>query len=315
MCRNMSVPRQVPKIKNVKHLKKISESNEPFEPGTVLHKKYRVINVIDTGQFGIVYKIRKLKSKKVYALKVQNVKTPRKNQALKEATFLNHLKGNKHIVDIYDSWSGATRHYMVLWYGVGGTLLQYLLDRDIALREYDAWKYFTQLVEGVRYAHDKGVCHRDLKAENILMDEHHKICKIADWGFAEFWGPKIVHIESCGSMHYASPEILKDYKYAGPEVDIWALGIILYVLLTNKLPFNGNTPVEIAQSTLSGEYFIPYHVSNYACILLNGLLQPSRRKRFVMEDIMTDKWMKHGEQLLSAHPRKKKKSSRIICRY
>uniref|UniRef100_A0A4W5R4U7 non-specific serine/threonine protein kinase n=1 Tax=Hucho hucho TaxID=62062 RepID=A0A4W5R4U7_9TELE len=159
-----------------------------------------------------------------------------------------------------------------------------------------------QIVSAVQYCHQKRIVHRDLKAENLLLDADMNI-KIADFGFSnEFTlGSKLDTF--CGSPPYAAPELFQGKKYDGPEVDVWSLGVILYTLVSGSLPFDGQNLKELRERVLRGKYRIPFYMSTDCENLLKKLLVLNPGKRSSLEQIMRDRWMNvgHEEEELKPH--------------
>ncbi|KAI8880668.1 Pkinase-domain-containing protein [Backusella circina FSU 941] len=140
-----------------------------------------------------------------------------------------------HLLDVIDL-SDSPNLYLVLEYVQGGELFEYLVSEG-RLSEKEARKYFQQIILGLDYCHRHLICHRDLKPENLLLDSDKNI-KIADFGMASLQPAGSLLETSCGSPHYASPEIVNGIKYDGSASDIWSCGIILYALLSGQLPFD-----------------------------------------------------------------------------
>ena len=139
-------------------------------------------------------------------------------------------------------------------------------------------KFFFQIVSAVQYCHQKKIIHRDLKAENLLLDSEMNI-KIADFGFSNEFIPGNKLDTFCGSPPYAAPELFQGKKYDGPEVDVWSLGVILYTLVSGSLPFDGSTLRELRERVLRGKYRIPFYMSTDCENLLKKflVLNPARR--------------------------------------
>ena len=137
---------------------------------------------------------------------------------------------------------------------------------------------FFQIVSAVQYCHQKKIIHRDLKAENLLLDSEMNI-KIADFGFSNEFIPGNKLDTFCGSPPYAAPELFQGKKYDGPEVDVWSLGVILYTLVSGSLPFDGSTLRELRERVLRGKYRIPFYMSTDCENLLKKflVLNPARR--------------------------------------
>uniref|UniRef100_A0A3B3Q620 non-specific serine/threonine protein kinase n=1 Tax=Paramormyrops kingsleyae TaxID=1676925 RepID=A0A3B3Q620_9TELE len=151
----------------------------------------------------------------------------------------------------------------------------------------------ASIVSAVQYCHQKHIVHRDLKAENLLLDADMNI-KIADFGFSnEFTlGNKLDTF--CGSPPYAAPELFQGKKYDGPEVDVWSLGVILYTLVSGSLPFDGQNLKELRERVLRGKYRIPFYMSTDCENLLKRFLVLNPAKRGTLEQIMKDRWINAG---------------------
>uniref|UniRef100_A0A671WRK5 non-specific serine/threonine protein kinase n=1 Tax=Sparus aurata TaxID=8175 RepID=A0A671WRK5_SPAAU len=161
------------------------------------------------------------------------------------------------------------------------------------MKEVEARAKFRQIVSAVHYCHTKNIVHRDLKAENLLLDADANI-KIADFGFSnEFTlGNKLDTF--CGSPPYAAPELFQGKKYDGPEVDVWSLGVILYTLVSGSLPFDGQNLKELRERVLRGKYRVPFYMSTDCEGILRRFLVLNPSKRCTLEQVMKDKWINAG---------------------
>ena len=131
-----------------------------------------------------------------------------------------------HIIKLYQAISSPTEFYIVMEYVSGGELFEYIVNKS-RLSERETRKLFQQLISGVDYCHRHGVVHRDLKPENLLLDENKNI-RIVDFGLSNITKDGQFLKTSCGSPNYAAPEVIEGRLYAGPEIDIWSCGVILY---------------------------------------------------------------------------------------
>ncbi|XP_019065981.1 serine/threonine-protein kinase MARK1 isoform X5 [Fukomys damarensis] len=174
-----------------------------------------------------------------------------------------------------------------------------LTGREVAVKIIDKTQLnptsLQKIVSAVQYCHQKCIVHRDLKAENLLLDADMNI-KIADFGFSnEFTvGNKLDTF--CGSPPYAAPELFQGKKYDGPEVDVWSLGVILYTLVSGSLPFDGQNLKELRERVLRGKYRVPFYMSTDCENLLKKLLVLNPVKRGSLEQIMKDRWMNVGHE-------------------
>ncbi|KAG9336592.1 hypothetical protein JZ751_002939 [Albula glossodonta] len=182
--------------------------------------------------------------------------------------------------------------YLIMEYASGGEVFDYLVAHG-RMKEKEARAKFRQIVSAVQYCHQKRIVHRDLKAENLLLDADMNI-KIADFGFSnEFTlGNKLDTF--CGSPPYAAPELFQGKKYDGPEVDVWSLGVILYTLVSGSLPFDGQNLKELRERVLRGKYRIPFYMSTDCENLLKRFLVLNPAKRGTLEQIMKDRWINAG---------------------
>lgn len=147
------------------------------------------------------------------------------------------LVQHPHVVRLYEVIDTATKLYLILELGDGGDLYDYIMKHDRGLSEDLAKKYFFQIVSAITYCHQLHVVHRDLKPENVVFFEKLGIVKLTDFGFSNQFSPGKTLDTSCGSLAYSAPEILLGDSYDAPKVDIWSLGVILYMLVCGHLPF------------------------------------------------------------------------------
>ncbi|XP_070805256.1 serine/threonine-protein kinase MARK1 isoform X6 [Pituophis catenifer annectens] len=203
---------------------------------------------------------------------------------------LNH----PNIVKLFEVIETEKTLYLIMEYASGGEVFDYLVAHG-RMKEKEARAKFRQIVSAVQYCHQKCIVHRDLKAENLLLDGDMNI-KIADFGFSnEFTvGNKLDTF--CGSPPYAAPELFQGKKYDGPEVDVWSLGVILYTLVSGSLPFDGQNLKELRERVLRGKYRIPFYMSTDCENLLKKLLVLNPIKRGSLEQIMKDRWMNVGHE-------------------
>ncbi|KAI8376998.1 kinase-like domain-containing protein [Blakeslea trispora] len=159
-------------------------------------------------------------------------------KAVKREIAVMKLISHPNIMSLLDviDLSDSPNLYLILEYVQGGELFEHLVSQG-RLSEAEARKYFQQIIIGLDYCHRHLICHRDLKPENLLLDREKNI-KIADFGMASLQPTGSLLETSCGSPHYASPEIVNGIPYDGSSSDIWSCGIILYALLSGHLPFD-----------------------------------------------------------------------------
>ncbi|KAJ1497720.1 Map microtubule affinity-regulating kinase [Coelomomyces lativittatus] len=169
------------------------------------------------------------------------------------------LLNHPHIVKLFEVIDTPNELFLILEYVPGGEIFDFLVARG-RMKEKDARKYFRQIVSAVDYCHQLKIVHRDLKAENLLLDKDLNV-KIADFGFSNQFSPGQRLNTWCGSPPYAAPELFQGKEYSGPEVDIWSLGVVLYVLICGSLPFDGSNLQKLRARVLTGKFKVPFYMS------------------------------------------------------
>lgn len=195
------------------------------------------------------------------------------------------LISHANVLGLYEVWENKSELYLVLEYVDGGELFDYLVSRG-RLSEREAVHYFKQIIQGVSYCHAFNICHRDLKPENLLLDKKNSTIKIADFGMAALEVSNKLLRTSCGSPHYASPEIVMGKPYHGGPSDVWSCGIILFALLTGHLPFNDDSIKKLLLKVQSGRYQMPQNLSKEARDLISKVLVVNPAKRLTTEEIL-----------------------------
>ncbi|XP_060106904.1 serine/threonine-protein kinase SIK3 isoform X2 [Heteronotia binoei] len=198
-----------------------------------------------------------------------------------------------HIIRLYQVMETERMIYLVTEYASGGEIFDHLVAHG-RMAEKEARKKFKQIVAAVHFCHCRNIVHRDLKAENLLLDANLNI-KIADFGFSNIFTPGQLLKTWCGSPPYAAPELFEGKEYDGPKVDIWSLGVVLYVLVCGALPFDGSTLQNLRARVLSGKFRIPFFMSTECEHLIRHMLVLDPSRRLSMEQICKHKWMKLGE--------------------
>lgn len=176
---------------------------------------------------------------------------------------------------------------MVLEYA-GGELFDYLVKHG-KMPETKARRFFQQIVCAVEYCHRHKIVHRDLKPENLLLDADLNV-KIADFGLSNIMTDGNFLKTSCGSPNYAAPEVISGKLYAGPEVDVWSSGVILYVLLVGRLPFDDEFIPTLFKKISSGNYNTPHYLSAGAKNIIHRMLKVNPVQRITIQEIRQDHW-------------------------
>ncbi|XP_016428689.1 serine/threonine-protein kinase MARK2-like isoform X11 [Sinocyclocheilus rhinocerous] len=257
---------------------------------------YRLLKTIGKGNFAKVKLAKHVLTGKEVAVKIID-KTQLNSSSLQKLfreVRIMKLLNHPNIVKLFEVIETDKTLYLVMEYASGGEVFDYLVAHG-RMKEKEARAKFRQIVSAVQYCHQKCIVHRDLKAENLLLDADMNI-KIADFGFSnEFTlGNKLDTF--CGSPPYAAPELFQGKKYDGPEVDVWSLGVILYTLVSGSLPFDGQNLKELRERVLRGKYRIPFYMSTDCENLLKKFLILNPTKRGSLDQIMKDRWMNAGHE-------------------
>eukprot|EP01068_Selenidium_serpulae_P003762 Selendium_serpulae@DN3284_c0_g1_i5.p1 len=193
-----------------------------------------------------------------------------------------------HVTRMYEVIDTPSDLFMVMEYLPGGELFDHIVTRW-RLNEVEARKYFQEIISGVEHCHQHMVCHRDLKPENILLTHKFKV-KVGDFGLSNFMTDGEFLHTSCGSPNYASPEVVAAKAYAGPEVDVWSCGVILYALLCGNLPFDDENVTNLFRKIKHGHFTIQGHLTSQAKDLIIRMLSVDPIRRISFRDIRRHKW-------------------------
>ncbi|XP_061924014.1 serine/threonine-protein kinase SIK3 homolog isoform X4 [Entelurus aequoreus] len=262
-------------------------------PARVGH--YEIERTIGKGNFAVVKLATHIITKAKVAIKIVD-KTQLDDENLKkifrEVQIMKLLK-HPHIIRLYQVMETERMIYLVTEYASGGEIFDHLVAHG-RMAEKDARKKFKQIVAAVHFCHCRNIVHRDLKAENLLLD-HNLNIKIADFGFSNLFSRGQLLKTWCGSPPYAAPELFEGKEYDGPKVDIWSLGVVLYVLVCGALPFDGSTLQNLRARVLSGKFRIPFFMSTDCEYLIRHMLVLEPSRRLSMEQICKNKWMRQGD--------------------
>lgn len=264
--------------------------------------EYQVIRTVGSGSTGKVKLGVNIRNQQKVAIKIISRKyisdpgkksketaTSRKRRIMREASILN-LIHHPNIVRLYDLYLTDEYYCMVFEYVDGGQMLDYIISHG-KLKEAQARKFFLQLLSAVSYCHDNGIVHRDLKIENVLIDSEGGV-KLVDFGLSNFYDPSEKLKTFCGSLYFAAPELLKGIIYTGPEIDIWSLGIILYVLVCGKVPFDDKSLTTLHEKIKAGQFVLPPHLSGECQNLLKIMIEVDPKRRVRMQEIFDHSWIK-----------------------
>ncbi|XP_035119704.1 serine/threonine-protein kinase BRSK2 isoform X7 [Saimiri boliviensis] len=183
--------------------------------------------------------------------------------------------------------------YLVLEHVSGGELFDYLVKKG-RLTPKEARKFFRQIISALDFCHSHSICHRDLKPENLLLDEKNNI-RIADFGMASLQVGDSLLETSCGSPHYACPEVIRGEKYDGRKADVWSCGVILFALLVGALPFDDDNLRQLLEKVKRGVFHMPHFIPPDCQSLLRGMIEVDAARRLTLEHIQKHIWYIGGK--------------------
>lgn len=257
---------------------------------------YELHETIGKGNFAIVKLATHVVTKTKVAIKIiDKTKLDEDNlkKIFREIQILTKLR-HAHVIRLYQVMETEKMIYLVTEYASGGEIFDHLVMNG-RINEKEACRIFQQIVSAVSYCHSRNIVHRDLKAENLLLDENMNI-KLADFGFSNHFVPGEMLSTWCGSPPYAAPELFEGRQYDGPKADIWSLGVVLYVLVCGTLPFDGATLHCMRNRVMAGKFRIPFFMSADCEHLIRHMLLVDPERRLSIKQIQAHRWMSQVEQ-------------------
>ena len=266
---------------------------------TNLEDIYDVKEELGSGKFGLVkLGINKITGKKV-AIKIMSKKEMKNEDLELVRSEIEILKICQHpnIIQLYDVFENIDYFYITMEHCGGGDLYDYLRKRNFKLSESHACTLIHKISAAIFYLHSYGIAHRDLKPENILMTDNSEDAdvRIVDFGLSKIIGPEEKCTEPYGTLTYVAPEVLLEYPYT-KAVDLWSLGVMTYLMLTSKLPFDdANSEEEIARKVVECQpsYSLKRweSISNEAKNFVQRLLERNVNKRMTIKEVLTHPWI------------------------
>ncbi|XP_054643129.1 serine/threonine-protein kinase SIK1 isoform X2 [Dunckerocampus dactyliophorus] len=252
---------------------------------------YEIIRTLGKGNFAVVKLAKHKVTKTQVAIKI--IDKTRLNSSNLEKIYrevqIMKLLNHPHIIKLYQVMETKDMLYIVTEYAKNGEMFDYLTSNG-RMSEDEARKKFWQILTAVDYCHRHHIVHRDLKTENLLLDGNMNI-KLADFGFGNFYNAGEPLSTWCGSPPYAAPEVFEGKEYEGPQLDIWSLGVVLYVLVCGSLPFDGPSLPTLKQRVTEGRFRIPFFMSQDCENLIRKMLVVDPAKRITVAQIKQHRWM------------------------
>lgn len=254
-----------------------------------IKNRYNVIAHIAKGSYGYVNSALDKQTYTTVAIKeinkniLQDMDT-RVKEEIKIMSYISHPNICKFI-----DWHEDENNYYIIMELIDGKDLFYILESTI-LSVYDAKKYFIDICHAVKYLHENKIVHRDIKIENILITTDRAV--VCDMGFSEFQLDGELLTKRCGSLHMVPPELLnnKNNKFDGYPCDIWALGIVLYIMLSGKRPFNNTNIQYLTDEFIRYKIYsakMPYEAKHF----ISYILKVDPKERPTIKQILEHKWI------------------------
>ncbi|CAK1553499.1 unnamed protein product [Leptosia nina] len=259
-----------------------------------LKQRFDIVRKLGQGTYGKVQLgINKKTGQEVAIKTIKKCKIETEADLIRIRREVQIMSSVRHpnIVHIYEVFENSEKMILVMEYCSGGELYDYLSQKKV-LEEDEARRLFRQVATAVYYCHIHKICHRDLKLENVLLDDTGS-AKIADFGLSNVFKETSLLSTFCGSPLYASPEIVKGTPYIGPEVDCWSLGVLLYTLVYGAMPFDGSNFKRLVRQISNGDYYEPKNPST-ASPLIRDMLTVDPLKRADIVYICDHPWVNTG---------------------
>eukprot|EP01017_Pseudomicrothorax_dubius_P042152 TRINITY_DN683_c0_g2_i1.p1 TRINITY_DN683_c0_g2~~TRINITY_DN683_c0_g2_i1.p1 ORF type:complete len:445 (+),score=96.60 TRINITY_DN683_c0_g2_i1:63-1397(+) len=254
----------------------------------------RAEKILGTGTYAVVRMMVDRREGHRFAVKTYDkakLGDPRKLKNVQREIEVLRLLDHPNVVKLVGDHETPKQIHLIMELKGQTSLYTYLKGQPgRRLPEKEARIIFRQIVEGLSYCHDQDVIHRDLKLENVVLDEANNV-KLIDFGFSICIPPtKLLNI-FCGTPSYMAPEIISKTPYKGKPTDVWAAGILLFTLLCGSFPFKGSNDQELFKRIQRGKFEMPQHLGPQVSSLLTRLLQVCPRDRIEAKDLLKDTWL------------------------
>ncbi|XP_073126656.1 CBL-interacting serine/threonine-protein kinase 7 [Henckelia pumila] len=265
--------------------------------GSIILEKYQLGSLLGRGSFAKVYKGRSLEDNTAeVAIKVidkaATVTAAMEPRIIHEVSAMRRLHNHPNILKLHEVLATKSKIYLVMELAPGGELFA-KLSRCRRFSESTARRYFQQVVSALRFCHQNGVVHRDIKPQNLLLD-HEGVLKITDFGLSALSEQKrdgLLHT-ACGTPAYTAPEVVYRQGYDGEKADAWSCGILLYVFIAGSLPFDDSNLPKMYRAMHRREFEFPDWISKSAKSIIYKLMDPNPKTRLSLDELTNLSWFK-----------------------
>ncbi|ODV83947.1 hypothetical protein CANARDRAFT_182010, partial [[Candida] arabinofermentans NRRL YB-2248] len=205
---------------------------------------------------------------------------------------LGRILYHPYICRLYEMFPMTNHYYMLFEYVSGGQMLDYIVAHG-SLKERHARKFCRGIASALDYCHSNNIVHRDLKIENIMINKNGEI-KIIDFGLSNMFDGEHLLKTYCGSLYFAAPELLSAHPYIGPEVDVWSFGVVLFVLVCGRVPFDDPSVSSLHEKIKRGHVEYPDNISKECVSLLSRMLVVDPSHRATLSEVLNHPWMVKG---------------------
>ncbi|KAL1512420.1 hypothetical protein AB1Y20_005676 [Prymnesium parvum] len=255
-----------------------------------LSELYKLGRSIGEGSFGFVRVAQERISQELVAVKTfekSRIKDAAARRRIENEIRVLQRMRHPHVVRLFEVFESAQRVHLCMEHVCGGTLYRHLTQHK-RLPEPEVRRLLRQLVGAVAYLHHRFIAHRDIKLENVLLDEMKNV-KLIDFGFSVLTRTRLK--VACGSPAYTAPEILKAHEYDGRLADVWSLGVLTYVMLVGRFPFSGATRKDLSMAIMRGVFPTPSWMTRDPDTLIRRMLVIDPTQRFNIENVRHNAWL------------------------
>ena len=279
------------KDENPRKVSEIIDNDDIFFQAEIKIGPFKLLNQLGKGKFATVSLGFHEELKEYVAIKQLKKSDLNTNILLSKEINIQKVLFHPYITKMYCVIEKEENIFIISEYCSKGDLFKILIESENgSFQESYSCKIFQQILSSLEYLHNNNICHRDIKLENILIDEYGD-AKLSDFGLSKKYEKNELLKTTCGSPIYAAPEMLKGGPYKGSGIDIWSLGICLYCMVCGEFPFNEDDIKNLVYKITRGIYTLPEYVSPLFKDLIKSILETNPEKRITIEEIKNHEWI------------------------